>query len=184
MKIIILKSFVFLCLLLPFYAHSQNDPFVSQVEKFLTVEEIPDHQKYIPIANGDIIFFIMIREENAEASLTVAGYDVDGNGVRDDVQNIIIEEYANNRYLMDRTLLVAEKYQKILTGQTSNILPELLAIDHIENCIQKYSANYEENGQAFITPYILNTYQRYKVFFSVTSSAIANNGTPNTKGCE
>lgn len=179
---VMIKGLLLFCLMLPLSAaYSQADPFSNDVTGFSSTEEIPGHKVVTPISIDGINFFIVKVQEKRSSLETMNGEDVDGNGVRDDVQNAINEKYINNDYLRTRSLLMAEYLQQVVVGQTSNVINVLTQVYHLENCINLYGA--DEDGQAFVMPLVLNTYQRSIAFLERARDAIAIAGTPEATNC-
>ena len=94
-----------------------SDPyFDDDVTVFASTDEVPGQKYVVPISVGDVAFYVIRRQESKASLQTMAGDDVDGNGVRDDVQNDINIHYGSDDYLRTRSLLMAEKFQQITVG--------------------------------------------------------------------
>ena len=118
--------------------YSADDKFAVEADQYSTTTGILEAKMYIPIFVGETNVVIPVNIEIPESQQTLQGFDLDSNGIRDDVQNAIVEKYEDDTYLMNRSLLMAKEIQKIVTGQVSDFHRIFTSISELDKCMRNY----------------------------------------------
>tara|TARA_R110002124_G_scaffold48755_1_gene143665 strand:- start:2542 stop:2967 length:426 start_codon:yes stop_codon:yes gene_type:complete len=123
-------------------------------------------------------------KESPESKATIEGIDQDNDGIRDDVQAKIDQEYEDNAYIRDHSRIMARKYQDILSGSLSSaqVNQRITDIDYQDSCLNLNGGD-PNAGIKFVLPNVLNTYQRSKVYIESIQTAAVTSGRPSYVAC-
>ncbi|MCT2529781.1 hypothetical protein N2382_02820 [SAR92 clade bacterium H921] len=143
---------------------------------------------FMPLKVGDITVMIPIgpiqESEDEESSKTPLGKDDDNDGVRDDVQQNIVAKYGTNSPIATWSLVIARKYQKILSGNLTaqQINQQIADAEHLNSCIQNTTGT-NTDGLGYVVPLQLNTVERSRAYLTAARDAYHEAGPPSYKSC-
>lgn len=121
------------------------------------------------------------REPDA-SKLRLLGFDVNRNGIRDDIERKIIAKFTGS--IRTHTREMAKHYQKILSGTLSHkqVNQQLTQINYLNECIQN-TTNAKDAGLQFLLPEQLSTVARTRAYLKTAAEAYDKAGPPKVKPC-
>ena len=122
------------------------------------------------------------REPDA-SKLRLLGFDVNRNGIRDDIERKIIAKFTGS--IRTHTREMAKHYQKILSGTLSHkqVNQQLTQINYLNECIQN-KTNAKDAGLQFLLPEQLSTVARTRAYLKAAAEAYNKAGSPKVRPCD
>ena len=116
----------------------------------------------------------------AQNDSTLAGIDVNGNGIRDDVELAIFEKYKGRSFIKERA--AALQYAKELQMEFT----EVFNSETLVAVIQEESRGYAcvQKGEDTIENLVLNTDQRKQYVEELAQKYMKSYALPNTEACD
>ncbi len=152
----------------------------SYFKKRLVLENNRLKQIYIPIV--DPRCGPSKTKEPDASKLRLLGFDVNRNGIRDDIERKINAKFTGSIRTQAREM--AKHYQKILSGTLSHkqVNQQLTQINYLNECIQN-KTNAKDGGLQFLLPEQLSTVARTRAYLKAAAEAYDKGGPPKVKPC-